>query len=396
LSSGVSWRMRLGIDASNIRSGGGVVHLVHMLAAADPSAHGFEAVVVWAPRNTLARLEDRPWLLKRHEFALERSYPLRAWWQGTRLGRLARVERCELLFVPGGAFVTHFRPVVTMSRNLLPFEWRELWRYGCSMMTLRLLLLRRSQSRSFRNASGTIFLTRYAQNTVRAVTGQLPGESNIIPHGVDERFFQTERVQRSIEQCSAAAPLRIVYVSIVDVYKHQWHVATAAAQLRTEGLPVSLTLIGSAYGPALRRLRKTMRRFDLRAEFLHYAGPVAHDDLPAHYAGADLCVFASSCENMPNILLEAMASALPIACSNKGSMPEVLGDAGVYFDPEDPVSIAQALRQLIASPRLRLQRACAARERARQFSWARCARETFAFLQKVAVKQSLPAPASST
>jgi glycosyltransferase involved in cell wall biosynthesis len=387
--------MRLGIDASNIRSGGGVVHLANLLAAAEPGAHGFESVMVWARRATLAQLEDRLWLLKRHESALERHYPLRAWWQATRLGRLARVEKCDLLFVPGGAFVTGFRPVVTMSRNLLPFEWHELWRYGCSMTTLRLLLLRGSQCRSFRHASGTIFLTRYAQDTVRAVTGSLPGESAIIPHGIDESFFQTERLQRPISQCDTAAPLRIVYVSIVDLYKHQWHVATATAQLRAEGLPVSLTLIGPAYGPALRRLRKTLERFDPRAEFLHYAGPVAHGELPARYAEAELCVFASSCENMPNILLEAMASALPIACSDRGSMPEVLGDAGVYFSPEDPASIAQALRELIVSPRLRLQCARAARGRAHQFSWARCARETLAFLARIAIKQGVPTRAAS-
>ena len=65
----------------------------------------------------------------------------------------------------------------------------------------------------------------------------------------------------------------------------------------------------------------------------------------------------------------------------------MLGDAGVYFDPEDPASIAQALRQLIVSPPLRQQRARAALDKARQFSWTRCARETFAFLGKVAAKQ---------
>jgi glycosyltransferase involved in cell wall biosynthesis len=388
--------MRLGIDASNIRSGGGIVHLAHMLAAADPAAHGFEAVLVWAPRATLARLEERSWLLKRHEIVLERAYPLRAWWQGARLGRLARFEQCDLLFVPGGAFATGFRPVVTMSRNLLPFEWGELWRYGCSLTTLRLLLLRRSQSRSFRNASGTIFLTRHAQKVVSAITGELPGDSDVIPHGVDDRFFQIERMQRSMEQCSAAAPLRILYVSIIDLYKHQWHVATAAAKLRAEGLPVSLTLIGPAYGPALRCLKKTMRRWDRRTEFLHYAGPVAHDELPSRYAAAELCVFASSCENMPNILLEAMASALPIACSDRSSMPEVLGDAGVYFNPENPDSIAQALRHLIVSPQLRLKCAHAAHQRALQFSWTRCAHETFAFFARVATKQGTPTPVVST
>ena len=382
--------MRLGIDASNIRSGGGVTHLAQMLGAADPGAHGFDAVVVWASLATLARLKDRSWLIKRHEPSLEGSFPRRAWWQAARLGKLARQEQCDLLFVPGGTFATEFRPVVTMSRNLLPFEWRELWRYGSSLTMLRLLLLRASQSRSFRNASGTIFLTRYARNAVLAVTGPLKGQSSTIPHGIDADFFVPQRAHPPIEQCGGVNPLRIVYVSIIDLYKHQWHVATAVAQLRRAGLPVSLTLIGPAYRPALKRLQGVMSALDPHGEFIHYAGPVPHSELAARYAAADLCVFASSCENMPNILLEGMAAALPIACSNRGCMPEVLGDGGQYFDPEDPASIAAALRELVESAPLRQRQAHAARERAGQYSWSRCARETFDFLARVAAAEDSP------
>ena len=56
---------------------------------------------------------------------------------------------------------------------------------------------------------------------------------------------------------------------------------------------------------------------------------------------------------MPNILLEGMESGLPIACSNRNPMPEALGDAGVYFDPEIVDDIARALRELIDSHTLR-------------------------------------------
>jgi glycosyltransferase involved in cell wall biosynthesis len=105
------------------------------------------------------------------------------------------------------------------------------------------------------------------------------------------------------------------------------------------------------------------------------------------YAQADLGLFASSCENMPNILLETMASGLPIACSRLGPMPEVLGDAGVYFDPEQPEEIACALRELIESPQLRTDLAQASYQRAQQFSWQRCADETFGFLVAVLQRQ---------
>ena len=87
-----------------------------------------------------------------------------------------------------------------------------------------------------------------------------------------------------------------------------------------------------------------MMNLDPDGDFITYKGTVPHEQLNAHYAAANLCVFASSCENMPNILLEGMASGLPIACSNRGPMSEILGDAGLYFDPEVVDSIAEAIR----------------------------------------------------
>jgi glycosyltransferase involved in cell wall biosynthesis len=72
-------------------------------------------------------------------------------------------------------------------------------------------------------------------------------------------------------------------------------------------------------------------------------------------------------------------------------MPEVLGDAGVYFDPEDPDDIAHALRELIDSPDLRARLAKSSFEGAQSFSWQRCASETFGFLAEVASAQP-PSP----
>lgn len=376
--------MRLGIDASNISGGGGITHLVNLLGAAQPLAHGFEKVVIWASSATLACLRDEPWLLKRSAAVLEANAFRRGLWQRRELGKLARAEGCDLLFVPGGTFFTDFRPVVTMSRNLLPFQWKELLRYRWSLTGLRLLLLRWSQSKSFRTADATIFLTEHAKEAVSRVTGPLAGAICTIPHGVDESFYCSDRPQSSIDEHSPTDPLQIIYTSIIDLYKHQWHVVEAVAALRAEGLPVSLVLIGPANPAALRRLKKALAKYDPRGEFILYAGAVSHANLPARCAAADLFVFASSCENMPNVLLEGMAAGLPIACSDRGPMPEVLGEAGVYFDPESAASISQALRQLIDSPELRMRKAQAALQRVRQYTWARCATETFAFLATTA------------
>lgn len=377
-------KLTIGIDATNLRGGGGVTHLVELLRVAQPGDQGIQRVVVWGGLNTLNALADCPWIDKQNPPALDKGLLRRALWQRCSLSKAARDAGCDVLFVPGGSYVGNFHPVVTMSRNLLPFEMYELRRYRFTFFALKLLLLRLTQSHSFRIADGVIFLTQYARDVVWGVTGQLTGRTCIVSHGLNARFNTAPKSQRPISEYHDAQPLRVLYVSIIDEYKHQWHVVEAVAALRQQGLPIVLDLVGPAYAPALRRLNAVIDRVDARRCWVHYHGTVPFAELHHHYAQADLGLFASSCENMPNILLETMASGLPIACSNRGPMPEVLGAAGVYFNPEDPLDIARALRELLDSPQLRKDLAEESYERAQQFSWKRCAEETFTFLSGIA------------
>jgi glycosyltransferase involved in cell wall biosynthesis len=380
--------IRLAIDASNIRIGGGVTHLVEVLRAADPIAYGFEKICVWGRVSTLDQIEDRDWLEKRSLRRREAHLLGRLIWQRLTLPRDLKEWQADLLWVPGGSVIPNFRPVVTMSRNMLPFDWKELRRFGVSWVALKLLVLRWNQNYSFRRADGTIFLTRYAYNAVTEVTGPLHGRTAIVPHGVNPRFQLRPRPQRRRDEFTASDPIRVVYVSTVDEFKHQWSVVEAIGQLRREGMPIRLDLYGSARASTLPRLTAALKRVDSEGEFIRYWGAVDYKEIHKCYAAADLCVFASSCENMPNILIESMAAGLPIACSNRGPMPEVLRDAGVYFDPEDSASIADAVRRLVMAPELRADKAAAASAIAANFSWSRCAEETLAFLAAVASDRS--------
>lgn len=374
--------VRLGLDASNLRRGGGVTHLVELLRAAEPAIHGFSQITVWAGRETLRRVPDRPWLVKSHQPQLDGSLYHRSLWQRFQLSRIARKVNCDIVFVPGGVFTGDFRPIVTMSQNLLPFEWIELRRFGISLMAAKMVMLRLAQTRTFRRSDGLIFLTKYARDVVMRTIKSTTGGNRIIPHGIDDRF----RLVRSAQftQYESDRPIRVLYVSIIDVYKHQTEVVEAIAALRASGLSVELELVGPAYPPALKRLERRLSCLDPELTFVKYTGAVAYEDLPHRYSEADILVFASSCENLPIILLEGMRSGLPIACSNRGPMPEVLGDAGMYFDPEKPREIASALRFLIGSAECRSRLSAAALERSGAYSWARCADETFTYLAEVA------------
>ena len=150
--------MIIGIDASNIRSGGGLTHLVELIKNVKPEEHNIRHIIVWACKSTLDSIDDEPWIIKRNYEVLEKNFIIRAVWQWKNLKKLLIKEKCSILFVPGGSFVTNFRPIVTMNQNLLPFEYREIFRYGFSLSMVKFLLLRIAQKLSFKNSNGIIFL----------------------------------------------------------------------------------------------------------------------------------------------------------------------------------------------------------------------------------------------
>ncbi len=377
--------MILGIDASNLRYGGGVTHLVELLSVATPEAHGFSRVIVWGGRETLDRLPKHSWLTKSHEPALDHNLAARTLWQSIELPRRLARERCDLLFAPGGTAPQSARPRVVMCRNMLPFDPGERERYGFTGTRARLEVLRVAQVRSFSSADGVIFLTRHAHDAVRSAMPHAPRRSAIIPHGINPRFVADPKPQRSLSECSFENPFRWIYVSTVTRYKHQWAVAEAMRSLRAEGLPVAIEFAGLGDDPrSVRALTSRLRDYDPTGSWTSWRGHVPFAELVDSYHRADAAVYASSCENMPNILLESMASGLPVACSDRGPMPELIGDAAVYFDPEDPRDIARAAREMLRSPELRARIARDANARAKAFSWHRCADETFSFLREVA------------
>ncbi len=373
----------LAIDASNLRAGGGLTHLIELLSVAQPSAHNFSKVVIFGSRDSLSYLPDYPWLIKYSPFLLNKGTFFRILWHYFCLKRLIVFEGCNLLFSPGGSHYGLIHPVVTMSQNMLPFDFPQLFLYGFSLTTLRLLVLRILQSRSFLSAHGVIFLSTYACNSVQHIIGPLSCPTSIIPHGVNPIFFSTPKKQFSISHYSHDNPYRLIYVSTIDHYKHQWNIVRSTSLLRSQyNWPLQLHLVGSANPSALSILRKSFQDCDPNCSWVNYHGFVDSRLLPQLLSISDLGIFASSCENMPNILLQTMASGLPMACSSYDPMPEVLGSSGLYFDPLDISDIANCLFQLIDSSSTRAELASLSYASAQNYSWTKSADSTFSFLHQ--------------
>jgi len=373
--------MILGIDASNIQAGGGVTHLQNILEYAEPEKHNISQVKVWGGRNPLDQLPQKSWLDLSEISALNKPLHRRLLWQQTELVKLAKKDT-QLLFVPGGSYNGSFRPFVTMFQNMQIFEAKERNRER-NKEWLRLKLLQLVQSRTFQKASGLICLSEYALNYLTQyhprVVAQTPVK--LIFHGTES--FLDENPVAFNQSTNSSQILRILYVSTVKKYKHQWTLIDAIGSLRKEGIPIELHLIGGGDSQALRWMRRAIRRNDPENKYIFVHGSLSYDETVHWYSKVDMFVFPSTCETFGISLLEAMTAGLPIASSDRGPMPEVLKDAGLYFNPESVTSIRNCLRYLIEIPNLRKRLGKKAKQYSQNYSWKKCADETFGFLSSV-------------
>ena len=117
-------------------------------------------------------------------------------------------------------------------------------------------------------------------------------------------------------------------------------------------------------------------------EDVRFLGWVSEAELEDLYATATLFVLPSLYEGFGLPVLEAMARGLPVACSDRGSLPEVAGGAARLFDPERPETLATAIAELLADPAARDRLAAAGRRQAERFTWRDTGRLTAAVYRR--------------
>jgi glycosyltransferase involved in cell wall biosynthesis len=371
--------MIIGIDASNIKNSGGLKHLIEFLSHVEPQKFGVNKIVIFGGHQ-LDELPNASWLEKRKEkLLIQNSFIKESFWKIFKAEK-EFISNCNIVFAPGGTFHSNKIPYVSMSQNMLVFEKKEADRFGLSWTRLRFYILNILQQKSFNGSQGVIFISHYAQKYIMSLSRASIKKSTIAYFGSSNSFKCPVKLQENISFYSPDNPYKILYVSILNSYKHQDKLAIAVDILKKKGYPIELLLVGPTYLPFYKKFRTTLSKINNHESFIKYLGQITYSEVSKIYKESDLFVFPSSCENMPNILIEAMSAGLPIACSNYGPMPEFLKDAGEYFDPLDIDSMADAIEKLILNPELRYRNAQKAYNYTQELSWEKCANETMEFI----------------
>jgi glycosyltransferase involved in cell wall biosynthesis len=231
-----------------------------------------------------------------------------------------------------------------------------------------------------RRATHIIAISECTRRDLIAAYGVAPEKTSVIHEAADPRFTpQTVDHVAAVRRRYGLPERYLLFVGTIEPRKNLTRLLHAFEALRTDALTDALVVAGKRgwlYGDFFAELEASPVR-----EEVFLPGYVPDEDLPALYAGAQALVWPSLYEGFGLPVLEAMACGTPVACSGTSSLPEVGGEAALYFDPASTEHVTETLRRLLGDPDLRAELVGRGFEQAARFSWDRVAAETEAVYQ---------------
>lgn len=362
--------MILGVEAVNIRDGGGLKHLINFLDKSS-SINSFEKIIVFTNSQTKSKLSHINNIKIVTKTAFDLPYFLYPFYQLLFLTKDFKYHNCNLVFAPGSIFFVDF-PNVLMPQNMLPFEKDELNRFSF-LGRLKLSLIGLAQKYSLKKANGVIFLSEYAKRKISVYSPS--SKKIIIPHGV-ERFKNSFKNNLVF---TPKNPMELLYVSPLYPYKHHETLVKAINELINNGLNIKFKIVGGGPKSAVNSLKSKIIN-----PKIDYIGVVSPEKIPKYLSKANVFIFASTCENLPITMLEAMSHGLPIISSNFGVMPEILNNVSdFFFNPTSLNSIKEVITKAYHQPDSLILEAERNLELSKKYTWEKNINQTNDFLKEV-------------
>lgn len=357
--------MLIGVDASRAVAAGsaGVGHYSRHLICALAAAGGGHAYRLYANG---APAPD--WLPPGADW---RSIAMPRLWTHVRLSAEMALRAPDALFIPAHVVPpVHPRATVVTIHDLGYLYHPEC--YGAWQR----LYLQLSSAWSAAAARAVIVDSEATRSDVMRTLKVPATRVSVAYPGVAERFAPQSPGEVDAVRRRLGLPDRyLLFVGTIQPRKNIRRLLQAHGQV--DGAPPLLIAGGAGWlsEPLLRQARAAPDRVRL-------LGYVADDDLPALMSGASGFVLPSLFEGFGLPVLEAMACGTPVLVSRSSSLPEIVGDCGIIVDPYSVESIAEGIRALCHETERTQDLALRARERARGFTWERCAATVLAALER--------------
>ena len=352
--------MRVAFDTTPLRLGGGGVatyarELLHAFALRDDveiiDAHHARTGGASAASRILGGIDREA-----------RYYP-------HGLAMAARAAEADLIHVPA-AMPAYARdtPVVLTIHDAIPWRHPE-WFTRANALQQRLLV-----GRAARRAALIITDSHASKADIVELLRVDASQIEVIHLGISPSFSPTHRDCDWLAQRYGITGPVVLSVGTPEPRKNLLGTIEIFERVARDIPEASLILVGGdGWGadPIAARIARSPAR-------IIQTGRVDFDDLTRLYASADCFLFPSLLEGFGFPPLEAMASGTPVVCSNRPSLPEMVGEAALAFEPADHAGLAAAVCELLSSEQLAASHRALGLAQSARFDWATTAELTAA------------------
>ena len=374
--------MKIVIKATHIAEGGGLTHLDKMIEWFGKLApqmqfllvgkSGQEQMFIPPPKNFTYEFHRFPSL----------NIATRLFWERFIFQRILEKSGSDLLFEPGNTGTMNAPcPKVSLIHNIAPFDENN-FNSESLYQKLRNRALRRETVKSIKSSAGVIMLSQYCKEFFLDYVNPDRTKTAVIYHGRPESM---DNVNDSALLAKLGVPAEYL-LSVSHVYRYkklkELVMAYVLSVEQNRNVP-NLIIAGTVYDEQYMRDILAVLRQSGHADKVMFLGLVENGPLQALYRNCKAFLFTSVLETCSVILIEALANGCAIACSNRSVVPEICGDAAIYFDPYRPEDIAQQILRLCKDKALNSSLREKAKSRAKNFSWEKAAVETLSFLEEV-------------
>ncbi|NJO83116.1 MAG: glycosyltransferase family 4 protein [Blastochloris sp.] len=317
-----------------------------------------------------------------------RRIPFPRVWTHVRLSAEMLRHPPDTLFIPAHVLPLAV-PLLRKTRTVVTVHDLGYLRFPEAHTRVQRLYLRLSTLWSARVATHIIAISSATRADLVRMTGVSPEKITVVHHGLSPRFRPVEDralVDAALERYRITTPY-FLYVGTIQPRKNLERLIESFARLDISHAqhhlqsPISnlqLVLAGKR-GWLSESIVQRVAELGI-TDRVRFTGYVDDADLPALLSGACAFVFPSLYEGFGMPVLEAMACGAPVLTANTSSLPEVAGDAALLIDPENTDAMTDGLARLLEDASLRADLRARGLARAAQFTWDRCAAETYAVL----------------
>jgi glycosyltransferase involved in cell wall biosynthesis len=226
-----------------------------------------------------------------------------------------------------------------------------------------------------RKADRILFPSEFTAREFRRLVGSTASASAVVPYGVSPRWFDVRPIERP-----HARPY-VLFVGNVKPHKNLGTLIQAFGRIAAS-IPHDLVIVGKDSG-FLTGDSPALAIAAAQGDRVHFTGQVPAGTLEQFIAHADVLVLPSLYEGFGLPPLEAMACGCPTIVSSAGSLPEVCGDASLYFDPTDDRQLASTLLRALSSEETRRDLQQRGARQASRYTWDSCASQTLGFVEEL-------------